>query len=88
MTLMRPALVGAVRRAFFSIAGPYEAENKNPAEAGLGDQLSEGRMKLHSTCEVSAKAQISYRGAFLPPEYGTEKRPFSVIQLDATLTQL
>ena len=61
---------------------------KNPAEAGLGDRRWEGRVKLHSTCEVSAKAQIPYRGDFLPPEYGTEKRLFSVIRLDATLTQL
>lgn len=45
-------------------------------------------MKLHSTCEVSAKAQIPYRGDFLPPQYGTEKGAFSVIRLDATLTQL
>ena len=45
-------------------------------------------MKLHSTCEVSAEAQISYRGDFLLREYGTEKGAFSVIQLDATLTQL
>ena len=62
-------------------------ENKIPAEAGLGDRLREVRVKLHSTCEVSAKAQISYRGDFLLPEYGTEKGAFSVIQLDATLTQ-
>jgi hypothetical protein len=61
---------------------------KNPAEAGLGDRLREGRVKLHSTCEVSAKAQISYRGDFLPLEYGTEKGAFSVIRFDATLMQL
>jgi len=61
---------------------------KNPAEAGSGDRVRESRVKLHSTCDGSAKAQIAYRGDFLPPEYGTEKRAFSVIQLDATLTQL
>jgi len=74
--------------SFFSIAGPYCPENKNPAEAGLADRLWEGREKLHSTCEVSAKAQIRYCGDFLPPQYGTEKGVFSVIQLDATSTQL
>lgn len=45
-------------------------------------------MKLHSTCEVSAEAQIPYRGDFLPLEYGTEKGAISVNSLDATLTQL
>jgi len=61
---------------------------KNPAEAGLGDRLREGRVKLHSTCEVSAKAQIPYRGDFLPVSGKTEKGSFSVLQLGATLTLL
>ena len=61
---------------------------KNPAEAGLGDRLREGRVKLHSTCEVSAKAQIPDRGDFLPSSGKTEKGAFSVIRFDATLTQL
>lgn len=45
-------------------------------------------MKLHSTCEVSAKAQIPYHGDFLPPSGKTEKGLFSVIRFAATLTQL
>jgi hypothetical protein len=61
---------------------------KNPAEAGLGNRRREGRVKLHSTCEVSAKAQISYREDFLPVSGKTEKGSFSVVRLDATLTQL
>jgi hypothetical protein len=59
---------------------PYRAENKNPAEAGLGDRLRAGRVNLHSTCEVSAKAQIPYRGDFLPLSGKTEKQSFSVGQ--------
>lgn len=51
-----------------------EPKVENPAEAGLGDRLREGRVKLHSTCEVSAEAQIAYRGDFLPASGKTEKR--------------
>jgi hypothetical protein len=46
-----------------------------------------GRSAQH-VLRGSAEAQNSYLGDFLPPEYGTEKRAFSVNQLDATLTQL
>lgn len=47
-------------------------EKENPAEAGLVTGLG-NRVKLHSTCEVSAKAQIPYRGDFLPLSGKTEK---------------
>jgi hypothetical protein len=58
----------------------HPPEKENPAEAGLGDRRREGRVKLHSTCEVSAKAQIPYLGDFLPASGKTEKRLFSVGQ--------
>jgi hypothetical protein len=43
-------------------------------------------VKLHSTCEVSAEAQIPYRGHFLPLSGKTEKGCFSVDPLGAPLT--
>lgn len=65
--------------AALQMMSALDAEKRKPRR-GAGFQCHDkSQDEVHSTCSGSAKAQISYRGHFLPLSGKTEKGLFSVV---------